>query len=323
MNRHKEIDMRNRILVAVTTMALMGGWGLPAKAEPPATASAMAVINGEDIGQSVIPEVRFDDGVSLTDAVDFFRETVPGLQIIVVRAPGVPSDYPKLPPIRAKNVSVEQLMVLLQRAVPGVEFEQPIPGPKSVIFTLRVAPPPNDLFGKPKAEPEQVRVVPPGPVVTVFRLVAIVDPIADARMRKSRAEKGDLTPAAADKAALADILSVLTNALRLLDSEPPMLRIHDETETLIFKGTVEQQRIVEATLAALAPPGPSQNGQQIDALRDALQDRIDEASKRLAMSTAQQQTLEEQLRELSIVNERLKIRLEESRAATPTTGHAN
>jgi len=110
---------------------------------------------------------------------------------------------------------------------------------------------------------------------------------------------------------------------------PPVLQVHPETQTLIFKGSSEQRDAVEDVLAALAPEGQrGDNNQQAELRKQAAEERrklqaqlnsvqeqaaVQVADLQKKLQEAEVRLKETQSQEMQRVAEaeRAKIRLEE------------
>jgi hypothetical protein len=181
----------------------------------------------------ILPDVAFDD-VPLNDVVDFLREIVPEFKTMVVRERGVPENFPSVR-VKLKHVSMGQLWELLQRAYPELEVE-PVAGDPTPIYLIRVK--------APSADSPSAAAAPP--VVRVYRLSPLLAPVAG-------------KPAGPVNAPLDNVLSLIKATLAQAPGHGEVvLQVHPETQTLIFKGTLEQKTALEEALAALEPEASPQ-----------------------------------------------------------------
>jgi chromosome segregation ATPase len=139
---------------------------------------------------------------------------------------------------------------------------------------------------------------------------------------------------AAEKEALDQVLSLLKAALSQVGqggaNAAPVLQVHPETQTLIFKGSPEQRDAVEDVLAALTPEGQRDNSQeaerrkqaavaedrrrlqlQMNEVRDQSANQVAEMQKKLQEAESRLKELQTQEVQRVADAERAKIRLEE------------
>jgi hypothetical protein len=223
------------VVVVVLTVVLSGQvWALekPAVVAAPAPAAAPAK-------PKLLPEVNFN-GVSLEDVVGFLHDVDPSFQAVIVRDPDVPAEYPVIQNLKLKKVSINQLMTVLQKLFPydSEIIEEETGGP--AVTVLRVHNPEGTGLGGP------VRPT----AVQVFRLADAVD----AMVVKAGKDRGDQ---AAMKEATGKVLSAVNALLTLqgaaASKAPPVVQIHEDTQTLLVKGTAEQLTSVGALLDTLQP----------------------------------------------------------------------
>jgi hypothetical protein len=208
-------NLRSFVLILLLTT-----FSEPVLADGPATAQAMGV----DPMTKVLPEVKFDS-VSIYDALGFLQDVSPGFEAVVVRDGAEPSDAHTVT-MDLKNVTVQQVLEVLQLANYSTLDIRPVDegrGPSS-IYVVR---------GK---EPRPA----PATVLRVYRL----EPVIEA-MRGNGASKNK---------PLDDILSLIEATLSQVPGQSkPTLQVHEETKTLIFKGSSEQMEAVNQALEALCP----------------------------------------------------------------------
>jgi hypothetical protein len=170
-----------------------------------------------------------------------------------VRENGVPEGYPKVR-MRLKNVTLGQVWSVLQAANPELEV-QPVEvqtaeeGPaRPPIYLIRVKAP---TTGVPEVA---VRAYALGPVEQAMS-----------------AKGGGGKEAAHGNDSLDRVLSLIKATLaQVPGSGEPVLQVHEETGTLIFKGSADQKAVLEDVLAALVPATPTEvaGGNSPNASRD-------------------------------------------------------
>ncbi len=239
--------------------------------------------------EKVLPKVELPADLSLDKALEFLGALDPSFQAVVVRVPGVPGGYPKVPYINVKNVTARQVAELLAKALPEVSIDG-ISGTRGLlIFRVRRYIPP---------EGEDVQV-------GIYRLKEVID-ANHAAAAPPRPGQPPPSPAEQRKLALSRVLSLVNNVMGTLGPGAvgaPELRVHEETETLIVKGTQSQQGTVITALKALAPPAtPTQVTElklQVEFLRKELDNK------------------QYQLDRLQTENQQLVRELARSKATTP------
>lgn len=198
-----------------------------------------------DSKQPIIPQINIEN-MNMYDLVSFLRDTVPTFQAVVVRDPEVPDDYPQLT-LHLKNVTTDQLIEVLSQAYPSLEWSST---PGTTIHVLKIHAP-ADL---------------PTTSLHVYSLTPVVSRLQEGPSRPMGAQNNDLfagvggqptTKVATDeqqkrRAALNNVLSVIKAALaQVPEGNGAVLQVHEETETLIFKGTSPQREAVEQVLQAV------------------------------------------------------------------------
>jgi hypothetical protein len=293
----------------------------PPAAAPPADADPQA--EGTELDR-LIPEIRFEDQ-RLDDIVDYLTDLEPRFKALVVRDPDVPRDYPQVR-LKLKRVPLGQVLEVLTTAYPDIEVSQvqanngPERAEARPVYIIKV-------HSSDRARTATGDVVPGG--VKVYRLTNVVGGLA----QSSHPELSAKDRPAAEKDALDQVLSLMKAALSQVgqgSSTPaPVLQIHPETQTLIFKGSSEQRDAVEDVLAALTPEGlGGNNNQQAELRKQATEERQrlqaqlnqarEQAGSQVADMQKKLQESEERLKALQAQDmqrvadaERTKIRLEE------------
>ncbi|MDB5296885.1 MAG: hypothetical protein JWO31_2868, partial [Phycisphaerales bacterium] len=232
----------------------------PAQGATPASGSANPVI-GLD---AVLPDVQFER-VGVADAVQFLQDSVPSFKAVVVGEGGGPAD--DLPvTLRLRNTTVGQVLDVIKVATGDAVSVEMVAGPTGPVHVIRVR----------RAAAGAAAARPGGPAVQVYRLSGIVSRMVGARSDEDRHRDNGLfraaaAPAADDAAAikagpngpaelakrrtaaLNNVLSVVQATLQLAAGGPnaPTVQLHEETQTLIFKGTDAQRAALEDLLASL------------------------------------------------------------------------
>jgi len=243
----------------------------------------------EEPGAQIIPEVNFQS-VALEDCVDFLQAACKSFHAVVVRAPGSSGDYPLIT-LKLKKVSVNEIMQVLENAYPGIT-----PNQVGSVLCLNVQEP---EAGNPE---RQVGV-------HVYPLNGVV---------QNQVQAGIDDPKKALDHVLSLIKATLTQVARV--GHEPVLQVHEETQTLIFKGNASERAALEGALVALgdeslkpaAAPAPSPEAARSDleVQKAVAEGLVDDLKKKLDSATIKVEEAQKSLQEISLENERLKIRLE-------------
>jgi hypothetical protein len=289
------------VLLALSVVIATAARAQPAPGPGRPTTQAAKVGISADVDDKILPEVSFSN-VSLDDMVAFLQDAVPNYKAVVFRDPDVAPDVPTVN-IRLKGVSVGQLMQLLAKSYPYLEF-QPISGAGGTVQLIKVHSPEG--------------IAPSGgAAVKVYALADIVDRLATRRPEAAK------DVAAARKAALNDALSLIKVTLSQSSDggNAPNLQLHEETQTLIFKGNPMQQAAVQDVLSSLTPKwneSAERDKAQVARVEAQYQarlmqdeDRMQEMQKRLADAMDALRQREDVNSKQSMELERLKVRLEE------------
>src|SRR5947209_19693100 len=108
---------------------------------PPPAAPAPPVAPAQplpEIESHVIPGDQISS-ISLQDLLNLLKDTVPGFNSVIVRDPEVVPDYPTLPAMTLKNVTVGQLLELIKTSFAGVYISR-IDGPTAPLYLIRILP---------------------------------------------------------------------------------------------------------------------------------------------------------------------------------------
>jgi hypothetical protein len=241
------------------------GGAAGAKGAAPAPAPAQP----GDVADSIVPELSLQ-GVQLRDMVEFLQDTVPNFKAVVFRDPGVPDDEPTVT-LRLKKVALSQILALLTTAYPNLEIQE-IGGAGGTIYCIKVHSRNTEVQlqpgGGPAAGPGMGAAAFGGGAVMagmpmmaasgvkVYPLTETVEGLISAKPEPPKDR------AAAGKEALNQVLSLIKATMAQATESgtaAPTLQLHEETQTLIFKGTPAQREALESVLAALPTRSPAVN----------------------------------------------------------------
>jgi hypothetical protein len=225
----------------------------------------------------VLPEVSMKD-VNFPDLVDFLRDVDPGFQVMVSYAPGVAYGTPRIQDLRLKNVTAEAVLQLLGQAYPQLTISAaPVADREGRIWSIRVE---RDRRADNASGGEATP--------SVWRLREAVDELVSNK-------GGDR------KKALDALLSLVQATLEAIPNEgaPPVIKLHEATETLVFRGTREQALMVHAALDSLRTPRDEELQQakrrqgELEQKIVALQGQLENAYRRAAEAERQAATFRE------------------------------
>ena len=249
--------------------------------------------------EKVLADVDFHD-VALEEIIDFLQNASPGFKAVVVREGDVPDSYPRVK-MKLKNVTIAQVWMVLQASYPDLEFQQIGQGDVAVpIWLVRVKAPASGAT--PAFTPAAVRV---------YRLAPVV------RAMSAKVGKEDVPKIGA----LDPVLSLIKATLaQVPGGTEPVLQVHEETQTLIFKGSAEQKAALELVLAVLDPSAApelaelrqheSELGEKLVRARDQYTLRVQQLEAELAEARQKLADEEKNSLEVSRESEKLKVRLE-------------
>ena len=191
--------------------------------------------HGPEMESQPMPSDRIDKPTLLDDELQAIRTAVPDFNSVIIRDAATPADYPTLPPMTLKNVSLGQFLQFIQAAYPGVQCIR-IDGPAGSLYSIRIN------SGNSNIQHNHVRL---------YRLSDIINAQADeaaAKDKDSNKPRDERLKAATD-----DVLSLLQAALDQTDQDgPSSLKIHEPTLTLMFKGSQAKQEVLEEALSTLS-----------------------------------------------------------------------
>jgi hypothetical protein len=216
----------------------------PPPAEPPPVPRAPNPLDAASSSLSVestpMPGERIERPTLLDDQMAALRAALPNFNVVIVRDPGVPKDYPTLPAMTLKNVTVGQFLEFIQASYPGMQLDR-INGPTGTLYAINI-----------RMTEEAVRrnqVIEERNRVRLFRLNEYINALADESPAKDKPREERV------KEATAQVLSLLQAALEETDDGdgPTVVRIHEPTLTLLFKGSQAKQAVLQEALATLHP----------------------------------------------------------------------
>jgi hypothetical protein len=238
------------LLTAIFAQAALaqagGGVGRARQLTSPSTPASRPASAGQ-----LIPVAQFDN-TPLEEALESIRGQVPGFNFIVVRDPGVPDDYPVLPKMSVKEISLGQFMEFLGTAFRGVSIRE-IDGVDSPpVYSIQIM---NlsgrgDLgFGRGgfggtrRGGPATQQATPREEMGTsVYRLTPIINGMVRNNLAKD------------PKQAMNDIISLLQTAVDQAERRTQaILKVHEPTQMLIFNGSTAQQDVLNAAIRAMQP----------------------------------------------------------------------
>ena len=220
--------------------------------------------------EKVLPSLDLQ-AVPLSDFLDFVSQLVPGFQYVIVRDAGVPNDFPTLPSMKLKKVTFGQVMSIIQEAIPLIETH-PVESEKgAVVHVFKI----HGTSPRAGAGPDGNAGLSSGRcgggaggaecagnaagTESGWRLgagrVRQADQAAKQAARKKIADDYHAAVKASQTNALNAVLSLIKAALAQAGdgSVSPIVQIHEETQTLIVRGSPEQISAVQKALEALTP----------------------------------------------------------------------
>ena len=255
-----------------------------------------------------MPSDEITKPILLDDELREIHDAVPSFIWVLNRDGFAQPDYPTLPPMTLKHVTIGQFLQYVQVAFPGVQCVR-IDGPEGSLYSIRVAGSPD----RPRTSH-----------VRLYRLSDIINAQADEEAAKDK----DANKSRDDriKAATNDVLSLLQAALDQTDPDgASSLKIHEPTLTLMFKGSLAKQEVLEEALQTLTPRrglgrsfGGSSGGKSSDPF-DAADAANRSAADALRMFSDQSSATQDQLRQLEAQRDQLQAELAELRSRLAQT----
>jgi hypothetical protein len=291
---------------------------------PPRPAATMPANSME---AQTMPADRIDKPTLLDDELESIRAAVADFNSVVVRDPGVPADYPTLPVMTLKNVTLGQFLQFVRAAYPGVEIVR-IDGPAGALYSIRIRPDEEAMRrasfrADARADANRVRL---------YRLADVVSALSITDKLRFGPDGKDVNHDEIVKDATNQVLSLLQAALDQTDQDGPVtLKIHEPTQTLMFKGSRAKQDVLEEALSTLQPGGgrrgpraggfysspvfpPQNNAFGASDYQPSAQQFADQAAK----MQAEQQALEAQRAAMDAQMKALQKKADEAARKTPS-----
>ena len=230
-----------------------------------------------DRGNPVLKEVKFH-GARLSDVIAYLRQSCPRFKVVLVPDPQCPDPDPALPDIELKNVELNAFLEVLTKMLPQLTLDAVDSGYGEVDLLKLAAPPGGTGKGVMGGGMGGMGGGMELPRTQVYRLSHLIR--ADAGSQGTRA------------AAMNDILSLVQAAVEAAGSSKDVLmKVHEATETLIFRGSPTQIEVVERALKALEPT----NGEKdLAKLREQMQAEHDRSEERMGRLTERLNTAEKE-----------------------------
>jgi hypothetical protein len=291
----------------------------PPKAAPPA-----APLTAEEMQEKVLP--AFDlQAVRLSDFLDFVSELVPGFQYVIVRDAGVPGDFPTLPSMKLKKVTFGQVMSIIQEAIPQIETH-PVESEKgAVVHVFKIHGASGDL-GQVQTEMRVYRLADAVDALAARNAPAVPpelngDPFgAQPAARKKVVDDYHAEVKASQTNALNAVLSLIKAALAQAGdgSVNPVIQVHEETQTLILRGSPNQIGAVQKALEALTPQAVSaplkekfaETERRLESQLANSDDQLSRRTAELQRAREEIESLHQEMIKLGVAQERLKLQLE-------------
>jgi hypothetical protein len=215
---------------------------------------------------TVLPEVSLQE-VSVFDAIQFLRDVDPSFQAVVAYGPGAdPNKPPIIHELKLKNITADDVIAVLGEVLPFVSIDR-ITLNDGKLLMIRINADPNS------PEPEEARES-KDPTTTIYPLRAIIDNMSRNAMPRYHPADEEKQFAAAlteqRKQSRDAVLALVQTAIQTEGVKGNVtLKVHEPTETLIFKGSKRETVLVQGALDALAPQAsepPSDS--EVKALRE-------------------------------------------------------
>jgi len=282
-----------RVVIAIVLPLILS---VPVSAAPsPATRPVDSAPTGA--APAVLAEIKVERELRLPQFISSLREKDPDLQIVIAGGrPELENLY--VPPMHLKNVTIDQVLQLLQQTCRGLEVGQIAGQGPQTVYVLSL--PQNDpVAGHSDGQ------------LQVYALADAVERLA-ARSAKDPAK----IDAGARRAALDAVLSLLKAAAGQADNNAPVpsVQVHEETQTLLVKGTGPQLEAVRTAIGALRQGGL--RDQLVEQERKHLDDRnrdndqINRLKEELTIAKAEAKDLREKLLQRDEEAAQLKAKLE-------------
>jgi hypothetical protein len=260
--------------------------GAAAKEGKPAAAAATTPAN--PARPMLLPEVKVE-GLPLVEVLNFLRDVDPTFQVVLA-GPGAQGGGPIIHELKLKNVSAEAVLKLLAQTYPQISIDTVAADDQgSPIWTVVVgAPKPagegDPLFGGAGPGFDPAMGMPADrsaePVTIVRRLRESIDHLAAGDSEEARAKA---------RSAVLSLIQATIETQGGGGKAPATIKLHEPTDTLVFKGTAAQAQFVDEALGTLLP---SKENQQA-----ALQKQAEHYAKQVGRLEARLAELERKLGE--------------------------
>jgi len=221
-----------------------------------------AAVTARTVDDDLIVHLNLGNPTSLDEVLMVIQGMDPRFNYVLIRDPQVASDYATFPPMSVSNVTLKQIFDVIHAAFPMVDITTE-DGPKTTLFLFNIRP---DRLANNTTKPTST---------TVYPLAETLDYLASRMPGKAPDESTNA------------LLSAVQAALD--ESNVPKtysLKIHPDTQLLIFTGVGESQNIVMQVLAALKPDTKdlyAQSQIELNKFRNAVQrlERVEGETQRL------------------------------------------
>ena len=269
------------LLLLLTGPTVLLSQEKPKESPPPAVAATPPTDDNPPLKQ-----ISFH-GTRLSEAISYLRDACPRFKVVVVPDPQCADPDPTLPDIELKNIDLNQFLDVLSQSLPQLSVDG-VQGEKGPVCLMKIG-------AQAGAQP---------PRLQVYRLTPLIPESADR------------------KTYLNDILSLVQAALEAQGSANNVLmKVHEQTGTLIFRGNAAQTDVVEHALKALEPTNSeSQRAKlqlQYQAERERMQAKVDQLEERLKeaemVAAVARKQAREQMNEIENLRARLKVQDDQNR----------
>ncbi len=228
------LHLRNLPLRVALTEVLRQAGGEEAKLGYRVRDGLLRIASQDTLRHDVVllDEIRFKD-TSLPKVIEFLRSADPGFQVVLAGDPGASPDSFIISELDLRKVSASQVLEALQMAYQRVKVAFTDDDPP--VWTVRI------LYD---------RGLGPEEITSVFRLREAIDRVQEDMKIEDRVK------------ARGAVLQLLENALRMSPGRPEAsaaLQLHEATDTLLVRATMQEMRTLSEALQALTPP-PSMFG---------------------------------------------------------------
>src|SRR5581483_6652045 len=242
MNTFAHLLVAGMLFLAGSGLVAPAAWGGESASDSKTAATQSAGKRDENIDLfgkvGRIGELDVPAGASVADLLQRLRQADPAFQYVAEPGPWLET---KLPQIRLREVTPQDAMMVLAQLVPAVQMRQI----SSKIWVLNGR---NGQAGGPRTQLSAFGLNEPVERIGLKNAWAAVAKDQDAPTADQIAD--------GRKQALKQVLSLLESAVTQADpSSQPSLKLHEETEVLLVRGTDAQLNAVSQALTALQSGG--------------------------------------------------------------------